>query len=228
LDVACSDFALQKQLAAIDSLHLDPYAQDMAGYPHVRPLPRTDAPPLSALKILSVEDEALSRDGARKVKVEEEASLNGTTIRDLLLRAFQIDFVPIESSPPVEDASDTRDINAQSVVTLSDEPLPAADSGLQPVASPSLLRADDIDATTTPSPHVDAVPGPGGILSRNQLINSWTRRYRTPEGREPVVVEGDPQVGLNGSQMMAIAMMLSERLSLVQGVSDLEYRQRIC
>ncbi|GMK53615.1 hypothetical protein CspeluHIS016_0102010 [Cutaneotrichosporon spelunceum] len=73
----------------------------------------------------------------------------------------------------------------------------------------------DMEAGLSPTPH-DA-DSPRGILTQNKLIDSWTRRYRTPAGVAPLVVEGDPEISLNDSQTRAIAMMLSERLSLVQG-----------
>ncbi|KAK4688511.1 carbonic anhydrase, partial [Tremellales sp. Uapishka_1] len=72
------------------------------------------------------------------------------------------------------------------------------------------LKPTDVDATAIPA-HLDQKEG---ILARNQLIRSWTERYRR---EKPVRVEGDPVLKLNPSQMRAIAMMLSERLSLVQG-----------
>lgn len=54
-----------------------------------------------------------------------------------------------------------------------------------------------------------------GALGRNQLIQSWSQRYRS---LNPVVVEGDPPLGhLNSSQIRAMAMMIGERISLIQG-----------
>jgi hypothetical protein len=56
----------------------------------------------------------------------------------------------------------------------------------------------------------------GGAFSGNQFIHSWVRRYCRPD---PLRVEGDPDLnGLNATQVRAIALMLGERLSLVQGV----------
>lgn len=48
-------------------------------------------------------------------------------------------------------------------------------------------------------------------------IKSWMERYSQDD---PLVIEGDPELGLNQSQMKAVAMMLKERVSLVQGVSS--------
>lgn len=56
-----------------------------------------------------------------------------------------------------------------------------------------------------------------GVFAADQLIHSWARRYRVPG--DPVVVEGDPDLGgLNATQRRAVALMLHERVSLVQGV----------
>lgn len=53
------------------------------------------------------------------------------------------------------------------------------------------------------------------LFRENQLINSWIERYRRDD---PLVLPGDPDLGLNASQTKAIAMALGDRLSLIQGV----------
>lgn len=116
--------------------------------------------------------------------------LVGTGLRDLILRRFQSHYHP----QAVPGSGQLDEIAAQ-------------------VAE---MRPEDMEASTGVD-HDDRYPR--GILSPNKLIDSWARRYRVPEGRAPVAVEGDPNVPLNPSQTRAIAMMLSERLSLVQGVS---------
>ena len=61
----------------------------------------------------------------------------------------------------------------------------------------------------------------GGAFKDDLRIMSWARRYREVE---PVRVEGDPVLsGLNGTQIRAIAMMIGERISLVQGVQLAQY-----
>lgn len=55
------------------------------------------------------------------------------------------------------------------------------------------------------------------LFTNDQLINSWVRRY---EREQPLVMPGDPDLGLNASQLRAIACALSDRLSLIQGVRD--------
>jgi hypothetical protein len=58
-----------------------------------------------------------------------------------------------------------------------------------------------------------------GMFGNDQLIMSWCARQLRETG-PPLEVEGDPKVDqLNRSQRKAIAMMLSERISLIQGVS---------
>ena len=173
---------MKQQLRAIQALNLDPFAQDMSDFPDpedVDPANRSAEP--SILPPLSETESGSEgqRRNDRWSKVEQTI-LNGTTLRDKFLRAFQEDFVPFDPS--------------------SSSSTPA-------------LRPTDIDATTLPSSHLDQ--GAAGILERNQLIQSWTRRHRARVLR----MEGDPELGLNQSQTRAIAMMLSERLSLVQGVS---------
>jgi hypothetical protein len=53
------------------------------------------------------------------------------------------------------------------------------------------------------------------LFTENQLINSWVRRHLR---RRPMQMDGDPLLGLNDAQTRAIAMMMSDRISLVQGV----------
>lgn len=142
-------------------------------------------------------DEALHEHETRRRPDKEQQILIGTGLRDLLLRRFQVDYQPPDVVARGVSKSLTED-------TISSETVE--------------MKPTDVEATASPSPHIDA--SPRGLLTRNKVIDSWTRRYRTPEGQDPVVVEGDPEVPLNPSQLRAIAMMLSERLSLVQGVSD--------
>jgi hypothetical protein len=57
----------------------------------------------------------------------------------------------------------------------------------------------------------------GGAFKEDMRIQSWARRYSEVN---PVRVEGDPVLsGLNATQTRAVAMMVGERISLVQGVS---------
>jgi hypothetical protein len=59
-----------------------------------------------------------------------------------------------------------------------------------------------------------------GAFKHDVRIQSWARRYAEIE---PVVVEGDPVLeGLNSTQRRAMALMIGQRISLVQGVSPLQ------
>ncbi|KAG6902936.1 hypothetical protein C0995_009328 [Termitomyces sp. Mi166 len=61
-------------------------------------------------------------------------------------------------------------------------------------------------------------PGSGqfGAFKDDMRIQSWARRYAEPN---PVVIEGDPVInGLNMTQLRAVAMMIGQRISLIQGV----------
>ena len=55
-----------------------------------------------------------------------------------------------------------------------------------------------------------------GVFRDDMRISSWAKRYSKPN---PVRVEGDPELSLNATQIRAVAMMIGERISLVQGVS---------
>lgn len=139
---------------------------------------------------VAMEDEVLN--AAQKVRTPEQRILFGTGVRDLLLRRFQADYEPM-------------DVGARGLVRGPDDV----------AASTTEMKPSDMEAGLSPTPH--AAEQPRGILTQNKLIDSWTQRYRTPVGEDPLVVEGDPVIPLNASQTRAIAMMLSERLSLVQG-----------
>jgi hypothetical protein len=56
-----------------------------------------------------------------------------------------------------------------------------------------------------------------GAFKHDARIQSWASRYFEID---PVVVEGDPVLeGLNSTQLRAMALMIGQRISLVQGVS---------
>ena len=106
--------------------------------------------------------------------------LNGTHLRDILLRSFS----PALTSKhiPLQAADDARYISRETLDHASRE------SGDH-----------------------------GGVFKDDMRIQSWVRRYSE---MNPVKVEGDPVLsGLNATQTRAVAMMVRERISLVQGVS---------
>ena len=56
-----------------------------------------------------------------------------------------------------------------------------------------------------------------GVFQDDTRIHSWAQRYAR---HDPIQIDGDPPLlGLNPTQIRAIAMMLGERISFVQGVS---------
>ncbi|OCF74278.1 hypothetical protein I204_04648 [Kwoniella mangroviensis CBS 8886] len=180
LDVACSDFAIRRQIEAIKSLNLDPYEQDKGDFPEDQPNSAALASPASPAPPSFIPDK----------KRKDQSILRGTAIRDLLLRAFQGLYSPLTRSNPPHHTLPTDHV----------------------VQDTNEMKPSDLDAVPEPIPQDTTATS---VLVKNQLIQSWTERYRRPG--LPTEIEGDPKVGLNESQMRAIAMMLSERLSLVQG-----------
>lgn len=101
-----------------------------------------------------------------------EHILQGTKVRDVILRSFKIGHKP--NAPAEEEVSNMN-------------PSPSAESG--------------------------------GIFKQDQRIQSWAKRYSQ---HNPIVMEGDPPlVGLNASQIRAMATMIGERMSLIQGVGSI-------
>ena len=176
IDLGMSDWAYQQQLLAIKALNHDSIMQDMQDLQL--------APSQTPRKVAEGEDgeiDAILAGMDRARDKQLQTILNGTSTRDLLLRAFQTDYQTPESS-----------------IQLTPTPLP------------SDLIPTDVDATPIPT-HITSGQG---VLARDQLIQSWAKRYRGPKALR---VEGDPVINLNPSQLRAMAMMLSERISLVQG-----------
>jgi hypothetical protein len=54
-----------------------------------------------------------------------------------------------------------------------------------------------------------------GAFRNDQRIMSWAKRYSKDR---PIVMDGDPPIDLNHSQRKAIATMIGQRISLIQGV----------
>ena len=65
-----------------------------------------------------------------------------------------------------------------------------------------------------PSPMYTYDQNADGLFANDQRIRSWYERYARDD---PIRMDGDPDLGLNASQLQAVAMMLKERVSLVQG-----------
>jgi hypothetical protein len=180
-----SDWAFQQQLLAIKSLNNDSIMQDMQDFQHTPSRPNRK--PTAEGEDAEIDAILAGMDKARDK--QPQTILNGTSTRDLLLRAFQTDYQTPESSASLS----TNTAVASLPVALD-------------------LKPTDIDATPIPTPH--AISSGQGILARDQLIQSWAKRYRGPKALR---IEGDPIIELNPSQLRAMAMILSERVSLVQG-----------
>lgn len=198
LDIGHSDYVYRKQLEAMSFLNNNPLEQDVSDYVEDSfesyPQFPLDMPKKNPLVVSTPSSAAPSN----------QAILKGTSLRETLLRAFSKDF-----RPPVPSASSPSD---------SSSPISNAKSdGF--VSNAHALSPTDLDAI--PKPHLASGTGEtkkSGILNRNTLIRSWAERHRS-ERETPVEVEGDPYVPLNRTQLRAMGMMLSEALSLVQGVS---------
>lgn len=78
------------------------------------------------------------------------------------------------------------------------------------------LSESNIADTESPSLASRQPESRPGIFKDNQLIHSWTQRYSK---LNPVIIEGDPEFPhLNVTQVRALACMLGEQFSLIQGV----------
>ena len=120
---------------------------------------------------------------------DREVMQRGTFLRDILLRSY----APKESTEDRDkEFSPDKDTSPEiEIVATQDE--------LADTSQESLL------------PPLD------GLFKQDARIQSWAKRYSEPD---PLVIEGDPVLqGLNETQVRAIAMMLNNRLTLVQGVS---------
>ncbi|KDE03496.1 hypothetical protein MVLG_06009 [Microbotryum lychnidis-dioicae p1A1 Lamole] len=116
-----------------------------------------------------------------------EWTLQGTDVRELI--------VPTEATPAVEVVQNSADFPFDELIDGPGESVTA-----------SMTQVEE----TTPTP----ASNPSPLLCDNQLINSWVKRHqRCP----PLAMEGDPILRLNDSQTRAVAMAMSESLSLIQG-----------
>ena len=82
-------------------------------------------------------------------------------------------------------------------------------------SSSSKAQSESQENEEAPPPPLLPRPIESDLFRDNQLIHSWIERYRRDD---PLVLPGDPDLGLNASQTKAIAMALGDRLSLIQGV----------
>lgn len=204
LDVGCNDIALRRQLEAISYLHFDPQhlqrqdaqraALEQSRSPRVR---RSNGDEDSAFNQIS---------GGWPVR-RHQTVLQGTNLRDKILRAFQQEYIPHDPTVSLRLSDSARETLKPTVIKddLTD---------VSPVVVGHETEPGDVDATPIPIP---VQTGSAGIFAKNQMIVSWAKRHRVDKGSGPIQIENDDPP-LTPTQMRAIAMMLSERLSLVQGV----------
>lgn len=95
---------------------------------------------------------------------------------------------------------------------------------------PQMLQApDDVDYPSHQKLDHGSTVGKGqggyehmGAFRDDMRIQSWARRYAEID---PVMVEGDPDLsGLNRTQIRALATMIGQRISLIQGASRYLFR----
>ena len=181
------------QIAAIQALNDDPFSQDMANVKWDKEQKERAAihvPQEDGVPPPITEEQQLRR------RIRQETILSGTSLRDKVLHAFQEHFVPYDSNTTLSAAHNPEEMTDGVVVAQKN------------------LKSTDVDAVNVPSRNQSV----SGQLVRNDLIKSWAIRHRS-EG--PICKsDGDPHVPLNPSQLRAIAMIVSERLSLIQGVSN--------
>ena len=137
-----------------------------------------------------------------RLVLPEQTIFEGSALRDLLLRGFQQTYIPYTASALDEDIHHG---DQEGVVTVMEAPVPAAAGTSSP---------DDVNASQNAS---NGLTRRSSMLMRHPGLSDWVERHRG--GGKAAHREGDPGMSLNESQTRAIAMMLGERLSLVQGVS---------
>jgi hypothetical protein len=134
----------------------------------------------------------------------KEYVLQGTALRDVLLRGFRP-----EVRRKVENAKAKAGVEVLEVGEGDEVVVEYEDKDMF-----GGVDAEGLD--------VAAAEGPGasekklGVFAEDQRIQSWARRYSLPV---PLVMDGDMALkGMNPSQIRAMALMVGNRVSLVQGV----------
>lgn len=143
---------------------------------------------------------------------DQETILLGTHLRDLLLKGFA---APLSSSTPADVDADDKPVISRGQSQL--DALFAADST---DADAVVEEASESSDTGAGVEEVESEQ-PLSVLSGDQALHSWAQRYQRAD---PIVLPGDPLLDLNPSQVAAVATMLGNRLSLVQGVSSFGLR----
>ncbi|EIN05865.1 P-loop containing nucleoside triphosphate hydrolase protein [Punctularia strigosozonata HHB-11173 SS5] len=188
LDIGRSNIIFDRMRDAISNLQLDPSQQ--LERPNLSPFIST--PPPSFF-------EGTSR--------RRETILQGTYLRDILLRSFSPAPGVHHDPQPLQDPDDVA-YPPHGHLRVDDVPI-AAELGTEVVDENALNHPSH-----TAVSHAQSAMQLRGAFVEDQLIQSWARRYMRPN---PVRIEGDPVLPLNESQTRAVAMMVGERVSLVQG-----------
>lgn len=136
------------------------------------------------------------------------------------IRRLNLDPAVQEAQPPSATA-----FQSQSYSVAVDDVLPieadAFASASAPIETEHMLVGTHLrDVIVGSSGQKESSQAGLGAFTENQHLLSWCRRQLSPHA-SPIAIPGDPDVKLNRSQLQAIALMLSQRASLIQGVSRL-------
>ncbi|GAA5962773.1 hypothetical protein JCM21900_006498 [Sporobolomyces salmonicolor] len=144
---------------------------------------------------------------AEHVDAAQQAYLDGTTS---LLREWALQGTDLRELivPKANGPKQSRPAVLQDDEFLADEDDSSPAAELAHLPPPESFLLPDLAASTAESLH------PSELFAQNQLINSWIKRYTRDE---PLIMPGDPDLGLNASQTKAVAMAMGEKLSLIQG-----------
>lgn len=145
-------------------------------------------------------------------------------VSDIVLKRTEEAFATLKIDPVVTDTESTkarlREKERQFDVENPSSPILVNESILAGTTLKDILLRDfeqpghAVQLRRDPS-H----PQRRGMFGDNQLMMSWCARQLRTDA-QPMDIEGDPDVShLNSSQRKAIALMISERVSLIQGVS---------
>jgi hypothetical protein len=130
-----------------------------------------------------------------------EFILHGTALRDVLLRGFRSGSVRYKDKGDAT-VDDHDGMKSPTVLEGIDENVGDAISIRDPVEQ-ELYQEEERRKNA-------------GVFADDQRIQSWVRRYSMSP---PMVMEGDMALpGMNESQVKAMACMIGNRVSLVQGV----------
>ncbi|GAA6064109.1 hypothetical protein JCM10212_002486 [Sporobolomyces blumeae] len=189
IDVGLDDSSYHLQEQALRNLYHDPSRQRLRNASHVQSAQEA--------YLASLGDPSLPP----AKPILREWSLQGTDLRELLVPKPSIVTEPSILSQ--DDENDDLHLGPHS-------PAPTPDGNGGSHSPSALLDFAGPVASTVPGSALN----PSDLITSNQLINSWAKRYMRDD---PLVLPGDPELGLNASQTKAVAMAIGEKLSLIQG-----------